>query len=153
MKKDGDWWTGVIGNRTGIFPANYVQTVDNNVNSVTNGAIAAVNNDFNNMNINGSVPDQSSNMSAEEARNQADADSEVSQINTQNVSNDANMQEFRGMTASAVRVSGISRNVHKIIKIFCFSRACERRKEKLRQSSLPMRQPVVSSFRFKKDNS
>lgn len=24
-KKDGDWWTGNIGNRTGIFPSNYVQ--------------------------------------------------------------------------------------------------------------------------------
>lgn len=106
VKKDGDWWTGVIGNRTGIFPANYVQTADNNVTSVTNGAaIAPINDDFNNMNINGSsAPDQTSNiMSAEEARNQADADSEVSQINTQNVSNDVNMQEFRGMTASAVR--------------------------------------------------
>lgn len=56
------------------------------------------------MNINGTAPDQISNvMSAEEARNQADADSEVSQINTQNVSIDAGMQEFRGMTASAVR--------------------------------------------------
>lgn len=154
VKKDGDWWTGVIGNRTGIFPANYVQPVDNNLNSVTNGAIAAVNNDFNNMNINGSVPDQTSNiMSAEEARNQADADSEVSQINTQNVSNDSNMQEFRGMTASAVRIPGIPQNKDKINKIFCFSRACERRKEKLRQSLLPMKQPVVNSFRFRKDNS
>lgn len=88
MKKDGDWWTGVIGNRTGIFPANYVVLPDNNV-SVTNGT---------------TVADQTPTaMSAEEARNQADADSEVSQINTQNVSNDVNMQEFRGMTASAVR--------------------------------------------------
>ena len=92
----------MIGNRTGIFPANYVQPVDNNA-SIANGAITTVSNDFNNMNINGSEPDQTSNiMSAEEARNQADADSEVSQINTQNVSNDSNMQEFRGMTASAV---------------------------------------------------
>lgn len=24
-KKEGDWWTGNIGNRTGIFPSNYVQ--------------------------------------------------------------------------------------------------------------------------------
>ncbi len=24
-KKDGDWWTGCIGDRTGVFPANYVQ--------------------------------------------------------------------------------------------------------------------------------
>ncbi len=25
LQKDGDWWTGKIGDRTGIFPANYVQ--------------------------------------------------------------------------------------------------------------------------------
>lgn len=85
VKKDGDWWTGVIGSRSGIFPANYVHLPDNN---------AAVN---------GTEAHQAvSAMSAEEARNQADADSEVSQINTQNVSNDAGMQELRGMTASAV---------------------------------------------------
>lgn len=108
IKKDGDWWTGVIGTRTGIFPANYVQQADNNVASVTNGAEVAESSDFNDMDINGSTTqDQTSNMSAEEARNQADADSEVSQINTiftQNESNDVNMQEFRGMTASAVRI-------------------------------------------------
>jgi intersectin len=106
VKKDGDWWTGVIGNRTGIFPANYVQPLDNNVVSVSNGsAVAPVSEDFNNMNdMSSAAPDQTSNiMSAEEARNQADADSEVSQINTQNVSIDSSMQEFRGMTASAVR--------------------------------------------------
>lgn len=28
IKQDGDWWTGVIGDRTGIFPANYVQPID-----------------------------------------------------------------------------------------------------------------------------
>lgn len=27
-KKDGDWWTGKIGNTVGIFPSNYVQKVD-----------------------------------------------------------------------------------------------------------------------------
>ena len=108
IKKDGDWWTGVIGTRTGIFPANYVQLADNNVASVTNGAVVAEISDFNDTDINGSTTqDPSSNMSAEEARNQADADSEVSQINTQNVSNDVNMQEFRGMTASAVRIGDI----------------------------------------------
>lgn len=24
IKKEGDWWTGVIGDRVGIFPSNYV---------------------------------------------------------------------------------------------------------------------------------
>ncbi|XP_046617451.1 intersectin-1 isoform X4 [Neodiprion virginianus] len=28
-KKEGDWWTGVIGDRTGIFPSNYVEKCDN----------------------------------------------------------------------------------------------------------------------------
>lgn len=27
-KKDGDWWTGKIGDRSGIFPSNYVQYLD-----------------------------------------------------------------------------------------------------------------------------
>ena len=27
-KKDGDWWTGTIGSRTGVFPSNYVQKAD-----------------------------------------------------------------------------------------------------------------------------
>lgn len=27
-KKDGDWWTGTIGERSGIFPSNYVQYLD-----------------------------------------------------------------------------------------------------------------------------
>lgn len=93
IKKDGDWWTGVIGNRTGIFPANYVQLPAESSNVIAS-AVSPVTNSFNSMNIN--------EMSAEEARNQADADSEVSEINTQNVSNEDNMQEFRGMTASAV---------------------------------------------------
>lgn len=96
VKKDGDWWTGVIGNRTGIFPANYVQLEA--APAVTN-AISPVTNNFNSMNIN--------EMSAEEARNQADADSEVSEINTQNVNNEESMQEFRGMTASAVSLTSI----------------------------------------------
>jgi len=31
-KKDGDWWTGVIGDRSGIFPSNYVQYLEIQVN-------------------------------------------------------------------------------------------------------------------------
>lgn len=31
-KKDGDWWTGIIGDRSGIFPSNYVQYLDPQVN-------------------------------------------------------------------------------------------------------------------------
>lgn len=105
IKKEGDWWTGVIGTRVGIFPANYVQpTTDNNDSST-------LANDLGKMNVNGSISNAApvaattnNTMSAAEeadARNQADADSEVSQINTQNVVNDVSMQEFRGMTSSA----------------------------------------------------
>ncbi|KAJ8870530.1 hypothetical protein PR048_029553 [Dryococelus australis] len=28
VKKEGDWWTGVIGDRQGIFPSNYVQKAE-----------------------------------------------------------------------------------------------------------------------------
>jgi hypothetical protein len=28
IKRDGDWWTGRIGDRTGTFPSNYVQKVE-----------------------------------------------------------------------------------------------------------------------------
>ncbi|XP_076246231.1 dynamin associated protein 160 isoform X2 [Calliopsis andreniformis] len=28
IKKEGDWWTGTIGDRSGIFPANYVEKCD-----------------------------------------------------------------------------------------------------------------------------
>uniref|UniRef100_A0A1B6C8A9 Intersectin-1 n=1 Tax=Clastoptera arizonana TaxID=38151 RepID=A0A1B6C8A9_9HEMI len=31
IKKEGDWWTGVIADRTGIFPSNYVQKADTQV--------------------------------------------------------------------------------------------------------------------------
>ncbi len=29
IKRDGDWWTGQIGDRTGTFPCNYVQKIEN----------------------------------------------------------------------------------------------------------------------------
>jgi len=28
IKRDGDWWTGQIGDRIGIFPNNYVQKIE-----------------------------------------------------------------------------------------------------------------------------
>lgn len=48
-KKDGDWWTGTIGTRTGVFPSNYVQkselqseaAADSEVEAATNAAAAA----------------------------------------------------------------------------------------------------------------
>ncbi|XP_020278373.1 intersectin-1 isoform X3 [Pseudomyrmex gracilis] len=38
-KKDGDWWTGCIGDRTGIFPSNYVEKYD----AATEGAPLSTN--------------------------------------------------------------------------------------------------------------
>ena len=29
LKHDGEWWTGQIGERTGVFPSNYVQKINN----------------------------------------------------------------------------------------------------------------------------
>lgn len=31
IKKDGAWWTGVIGERSGLFPSNYVEKFDSQV--------------------------------------------------------------------------------------------------------------------------
>uniref|UniRef100_T1IY47 Intersectin-1 n=1 Tax=Strigamia maritima TaxID=126957 RepID=T1IY47_STRMM len=32
-KKDGDWWTGIIGDRVGVFPSNYVKPADSKATS------------------------------------------------------------------------------------------------------------------------
>lgn len=34
-KKEGDWWTGSIGERSGIFPANYVKAAEQQVSGIT----------------------------------------------------------------------------------------------------------------------
>lgn len=31
-KKDGDWWTGTVGDKSGVFPSNYVRLKDSEVN-------------------------------------------------------------------------------------------------------------------------
>lgn len=31
-KKEGEWWTGTIGDRSGMFPSNYVEYCDPQVN-------------------------------------------------------------------------------------------------------------------------
>lgn len=30
-KKEGDWWTGVVSGKTGVFPSNYVKPKDSEV--------------------------------------------------------------------------------------------------------------------------
>lgn len=108
IKKEGDWWTGVINTNTGIFPANYVQLPnditsvpqqDNNPIEISNGNGEMIQNE--------ERIESNMAMSAEEERNQADADSEVSQINTQTPTNDTANQDFRSMSSmsSATPVS------------------------------------------------
>lgn len=69
-KKEGDWWTGTIGNRTGIFPSNYVQDVtsekiDTNNSTYYTGQVTNTQN------------------YSDDVSNQEEADTEVSEINTQ----------------------------------------------------------------------
>lgn len=83
-KKEGDWWTGNIGNRTGIFPSNYVQKQES---EAINGNQQIYDQQQQQQTQQDSQDSkqrkQSTTMDAEDARNQAEADSEVSQINTQ----------------------------------------------------------------------
>lgn len=32
IKKEGEWWTGTLKDKTGVFPSNYVQKMDYQVN-------------------------------------------------------------------------------------------------------------------------
>ncbi|XP_023033932.2 intersectin-1 isoform X3 [Drosophila willistoni] len=41
IKKEGEWWTGTIGNRTGMFPSNYVQKADVGTAAVPPSQVAA----------------------------------------------------------------------------------------------------------------
>jgi hypothetical protein len=34
VKREGDWWTGTIGDRQGIFPSNYVQKAQTEVSKI-----------------------------------------------------------------------------------------------------------------------
>lgn len=97
IKKDGDWWTGTIGTRTGIFPSNYVQPVtDVNTNETD---VKATNNLQQNI--------------ADDARNQEEADTEVSEINTQQKAE--NVQEIYSRPMSS------SSTVSNSINLFKFS--------------------------------
>lgn len=76
VKKDGDWWTGKIGFRVGIFPANYVTLPEDVAAVVAPVAVAQAA-------VVEEAPKQSfSTAAVEESRAQQDVDSEVSEINT-----------------------------------------------------------------------
>lgn len=100
VKKEGDWWTGVIGSRTGIFPNNYVQTI---VETASQLPAEAPNGSYQTS----ETEDVMQNAMLEDARNQAEADSEVSQINTQPTTDPSTQdyqQDLRSMTTSATPV-------------------------------------------------
>lgn len=94
LKKEGDWWTGSIGNRIGIFPSNYVQP--------------AAASDYNENTQNGSTtyaettePKQQIQSIADEAKNQEEADTEVSEINTQPISDHVQETYSRPMSTTS----------------------------------------------------
>lgn len=68
-KKDGDWWTGTIGDRTGVFPSNYVQDATSAPTTTDTTPYYAQTADSQNY--------------TDDMRNQEEADTEVSEINTQ----------------------------------------------------------------------
>lgn len=46
-KRDGEWWNGSIGNRTGVFPSNYVKPKETDVRTLNTRGMnwsAAINN-------------------------------------------------------------------------------------------------------------
>lgn len=118
-KKDGDWWTGTIGLRTGIFPSNYVTKPDGDVpapaetiptSTSSYESYAEKSETFNgNSNTNAVSPLEDKpiikpttpNSYYEEAENQAEADSEVSQINYQPALNDVIQEYARPMSTSS----------------------------------------------------
>lgn len=99
-KKDGDWWTGTVDSRTGLFPSNYVQEVgadttygaDAPAAPGTDAYPAAAPND---------VKSATPNNYNDDVRNQEEADTEVSEINTQSKSDGVQDTFTRPMSTSS----------------------------------------------------
>lgn len=90
-KKDGDWWTGTIGNRTGVFPSNYVQVDETAAQQTTTDAMAS-----------SSYYAQADTQNySDDVRNQEEADTEVSEINTQPKSDTVQDNYSRPMSTSS----------------------------------------------------
>lgn len=89
IKKDGDWWTGVVGDRTGIFPSNYVQPTDANSATTDDTTYYSPQQTVNTQNY------------SDDARNQEDVDTEVSEINTQPKSESVQDNYNRPMSTSS----------------------------------------------------
>lgn len=83
-KKDGDWWTGTIGNRTGVFPSNYVQDADATAQTAADTTTSYASQNY-----------------TDDLRNQEEADTEVSEINTQPKSESVQDNYSRPMSTSS----------------------------------------------------
>lgn len=92
-KKDGDWWTGTIGDRTGVFPSNYVQEADTAQTSAATSSYYA-------QTTTATSATASQNYS-DDMRNQEEADTEVSEINTQQKSDTVQDNYSRPMSTSS----------------------------------------------------
>lgn len=86
IKKDGDWWTGTIDSRTGIFPSNYVQEVGSAGDTFS--TINATDNTTATSTVQQNAIPESQNYS-DDVQNQEEADTEVSEIITQSKTTDS----------------------------------------------------------------
>lgn len=91
IKKDGEWWTGTIGNRTGMFPSNYVQ----DMGSVSESQANTENSSY------FTQPVTDSQNYSDDVHNQEEADTEVSEINTQPKSETVQDNFSRPMSTSS----------------------------------------------------
>lgn len=41
-KKEGEWWNGSIGDRTGVFPSNYVKPKETDVRTITHVGLTSL---------------------------------------------------------------------------------------------------------------
>lgn len=92
-KKDGDWWTGEIGNRIGLFPSNYVQEVGADIEYPT-----APTTDAYSPTIASATKPSAYN---DDVRHQEEADTEVSEINTQSKIDNVQDTYTRPMSTSS----------------------------------------------------
>ncbi|XP_055856493.1 intersectin-1 isoform X2 [Episyrphus balteatus] len=88
-KKEGDWWTGTIGSRTGMFPSNYVQKADVGTTAAVTPAAAATIDSYNeeqqmDNNVNGNAQAEPLTEIPEEPVQQHKITSEVQQYSEQN---------------------------------------------------------------------
>lgn len=104
IKKDGDWWTGVIGTRTGIFPSNYVQPADESTLTTDNDNLQNGNQVDDNATVKTTTANNQYADILAEAKTLEDADTEVSEINTQPKTDQVTDNYSRPMSTSTTPV-------------------------------------------------